>query len=81
MGNKKVAEYIELIETQGSSGNDSPIDYNQQILNNLKDLDLKGLATNHKNLMPKITGPKAYAIPAPLIRDEPDVPDNNFVHY
>jgi hypothetical protein len=27
--------------------------------------------------MPQITGPKAYALAAPVIRDEPDIPDNN----
>lgn len=26
--------------------------------------------------MPQITGPKAYALPAPVVRDEADVPDN-----
>jgi len=29
--------------------------------------------------MPKITGPKAYSIAAPVIRDEPDIPDNNSI--
>jgi hypothetical protein len=27
--------------------------------------------------MPQITGPKAYALPAPVVRDEADIPDNN----
>lgn len=26
--------------------------------------------------MPQITGPKAYALAAPVVRDEPDIPDN-----
>ena len=31
--------------------------------------------------MPQITGPKAYALAAPVIRDEPDVPDNSASQY
>jgi len=27
--------------------------------------------------MPQVTGPKAFALAAPVIRDEPDIPDNN----
>lgn len=26
--------------------------------------------------MPKITGPKAFVISAPVVRDDPDIPDN-----
>lgn len=38
--------------------------------------DIKDHIKTHVQAMPQITGPKAYALPAPVVRDEPDVPDN-----
>ena len=39
--------------------------------------DIKDHIKTHIEQMPKIYGPKAYALAAPVIRDEPDIPDNS----
>ena len=31
--------------------------------------------------MPKISGPKSYALAAPTVLDDPDIPDNNAFQY
>jgi hypothetical protein len=43
--------------------------------------DIKDHIKTHIELMPQITGPKAYSIAAPVVRDEPDIPDNCLSQY
>jgi hypothetical protein len=38
--------------------------------------DIKEHIKTYTEQMPKIAGPKAFALAAPVIRDEPDIPDN-----
>lgn len=39
--------------------------------------DINDHIKTHIEQMPLITGPKAYSLAAPVIRDEPDIPDNS----
>ena len=39
--------------------------------------DIRDHIKNHEEQMPKVKGPKAYALAAPVVVDEPDVPDNS----
>lgn len=39
--------------------------------------DIRDHIKTHKDQMPTVTGPKAFALAAPVVLDEPDVPDNS----
>jgi len=43
--------------------------------------DIKEHITTHKELMPQMTGPKAFALAAAVVRDEHDIPDNCSYQY
>ena len=54
-----------------------PADENEAQLTFIPSADIKDHIKTHKQMMPQITGPKAFSLAAPVIRDEPDVPDNS----
>lgn len=68
--NKKVSEYIKSIESSDTveSEEDAPA--------LIPFAEIKDHIKTHLESMPCVTGPKAYALAAPVVRDEPDVPDN-----
>ena len=43
--------------------------------------DIKDHIKTHKEAMPQISGPKAYALSVPIVIDTPDVPDNCAFQY
>ncbi len=38
--------------------------------------DIRDHIKTHQELMPQVKGPKAFALAAPVVIDEPDIPDN-----
>ena len=72
--NKKVSEYIRSIEQQTSETVDTENDDGAPQL--IPFADIKEHIKTHLESMPSVTGPKAYALAAPVVRDEPDIPDN-----
>lgn len=72
--NKKVSEYIKSIEQHLSEGTDGPDAEDAPQL--IPFADIKEHIKTHIEAMPRVTGPKAFALSAPVVRDEPDVPDN-----
>lgn len=63
-----------LLSKEGSSNSYSDI---LELHPLIPTADIKEHIKNHIEQMPQITGPKAYSLAAPVVRDEPDIPDNN----
>jgi len=83
IGEKKISDYIKEIEakplvtaeTEGAAT--ATEDKNAVKTTPISIVDIKEHINNHLELMPRISGPKAHALAAPLVRDESDIPDNN----
>lgn len=77
IGSKKVCDYIRDIEepptevTEGEEAVKPPMIPMADVHDHIK---------THKEMMPQVKGVKAFSLAAPVVVDEPDVPDNsNFV--
>lgn len=66
-----------IAETKDKDAKDGTSDEAEGQLTFIPSSDIKDHIKTHKELMPQITGPKAYSLPAPVIRDENDIPDNS----
>ena len=84
IGSKKVCDFIKQIEKSSITGKEpnkeSHISENQD--ENAAPVmipmaDIRDHIKTHKDQMPTVTGPKAFALAAPVVLDEPDVPDNS----
>lgn len=71
IGFKKVSDYIKD-KYQTSAALSQAADSQEPI----GKLDVNEHIKNYTEQMPHITGPKAFVLSAPVIIDEPDVPDN-----
>ena len=74
--NQKVSDYIKQIEQQSSETVDPTGESSEDAPQLIPFADIKEHIKTHMEAMPQVTGPKAYALAAPVVRDEADVPDN-----
>lgn len=77
IGSKKVSEFIKQIER---SKEESPVVEGQEEAvapPMIPMADIRDHIKTHKDQMPTVTGPKAFSLAAPVVVDEPDIPDNS----
>lgn len=77
IGSKKVSEFIKQIER---SKEESPVVEGQEEVAAppmIPMADIRDHIKTHKAQMPTVTGPKAFSLAAPVVVDEPDIPDNS----